>query len=114
MNGENEDKVEYVSSESSPEREERDEGNPFSSHHWDGENAFSPMYRDHLFSLTDAVDDVRLASGFGETAGATTKLAAKTVANTVVVGAKVSLIAAKFGFAVLKKMGEEAAAMKGK
>lgn len=114
MNDETEEEVQYSPPGESPAGEEREEGNPFSSHHWDETNPWSPMYRDHLYSLDDAASEVQTASGFGDTAGASAKLAAKAVANTAVVGAKVGLIAAKFGFAVLKKMGEEAAARAGK
>ena len=52
--------------------------------------------------LGDAVDEVRIANGAGETAGAATKHVAKTVANTTV-------FAAKLGWSVFKGMAEKAA-----
>jgi len=69
---------------------------------WDESNPLNPLYDKHLFELGDAVDEVRIANGAGETAGAATKLVAKTVANTTV-------FAAKLGWSVFKSMAEKAA-----
>lgn len=57
----------------------------------------SPLYRPHLFSLTEAKDDFTAAQGAAETALASAKIVAKTVANLGVMGAKT-------GFKILKRM----------
>lgn len=55
-----------------------------------------PTYQHHLFSLTEAAEEIRAAKGGGETTAATAKFTGKLLANSTVIGAK-------FGWKLLKQ-----------